>query len=99
MTDTDERPVAIHDVQLVPAEFIPIAKGDKHVLFVEEGKDWRKHDLVLVREFDSDAGELTGRHRVARVTWLDKSAGRMKRALAAGMMACSVRTFREPRSI
>jgi hypothetical protein len=89
----------VHDVRLVQSEFAPLAKGDKHVLFVEEAKDWRKYDLVLVREYDSDVDELTGKHRLGRVTWIDKSAGRMKRHLANGVMAASVRIFREPRSI
>lgn len=98
----EKRHVAVHEHSLVTAEFAPLAKGAKHTLYVKEDQDWRKHDLVLVREFDPEGPEgagPTGKHRLARVTWIDKSQGRARAYLQAGVMAASVRIFREPRSI
>ena len=98
----EPRQVMCHEHTLTIAEFAPFAKGSKHTLYVKEDQDWRKHDLVLVREFDPEGTEgpgPTGKHRVARITWIERSQGRMRSFLQSGVMAVSIRIFREPRSI
>lgn len=86
----EARIAQVHEVRCSPAEYAALATGKKHVVMRPEKDGYQLHDLIVAREFDTDASELTGRHRVARITWIDR--------LGEGALALSVRIFREPRS-
>lgn len=90
----------VHEIELPATQFEPIHRGKKHVLHVRQvAHPYQLHDVLLLREYDSDAGERTGRHRLARVTHIDKGGPESGKLLANGVVALSLLTFREPRGI
>lgn len=90
----------LHELQLTSAQYTPLAKGLKHALTLKplEGQVYELHDLMLLREYDDEQQELTGRHRVARITWVDRGGAGEDKLLAIGVLVLSLRIFREPRS-
>lgn len=90
----------VHEMKLSPFRFIPMAKGENHVLLVNGDEAYEVGDPVVLLEYDPDTKELTGRNRLGRVTFLHSSLDVWNnKLLAPGTTALSVRVFREPRSI
>lgn len=91
-----------HELRLSPVRFVPIAKGENHVLLVNDAQaeSYEKGDPIVLIEHDPEEKTDTGRNRIGRVTYVHRSLDDWnKRFLAPGASALSVRIFREPRSI
>lgn len=91
----------IHELQLTPNQYTPLAQGKKHALTLRPlaGAGYELHDLLVLREYDDEVEELTGRHRVARITWVDRGGAGEDALLQPEVRVLSLRIFREPRSI
>lgn len=94
--NTKPRPY-VHDLKCEPASFEALRRGQKHVELRKDDRGYEVNDRLTLREWD---GQYTGRLIMAKVTHIiradDILHGDM---LAAGVVALSVRIYREPRSI
>ena len=91
-----QRPL-VHELKCAPPGFVEVAKGRKHVELRVDDRDYQVRDLLLLREYED--GEYTGRHCLARVTHLIRHGDPFGELLAPGVVAMSIRPYREPRSI
>ncbi|HZS02224.1 MAG TPA: DUF3850 domain-containing protein [Chloroflexota bacterium] len=89
----------VHELKTEREPFEAVRRGRKHVELRRDDRDYQAGDLLVLREWDGELGKYTGRHCLARVTHLVRAGDGDFGTLAAGVVAMSLRVFREPRSI
>jgi len=89
----------VHELKTHRELFEAIRRGQKHVELRKDDRDYQARDLLVLREWDPELGQYTGRHCVARVTHVIRAGDGDFGTLAPGVVAMSLRVFREPRSI
>jgi hypothetical protein len=60
----------VHDLKVWPEYFRDIITGRKHTEFRQHDRDFQVGDVLLLREWDPDKKEYTGRELRRRVAFL-----------------------------
>jgi len=69
--DTDGRQGVVHDVKCWPHLFTAIARGEKrHDLRRSSDRNYAVGDRLLLREYDNDIKEYTGRTLIVTITYV-----------------------------
>jgi len=90
----------VHELKSWPKSFAPLNAGQRHVELRRDDRLFEAGDIIIWREWDPEIEQETGRHRVGRVTFVERCQDVIgKQALRPGWVALSVRIYREPRSI
>ena len=87
----------VHDLKCWPESFDALRRGAKTVELRRNDRDYAERDVLLLREYDPEVDEYTGRHLLARVRHIVRDFDGPW--LMEGYVALSLYRFREPRSI
>ena len=64
-----------HELKIWPAYFEPVLKGDKTFEYRVNDRNYQLHDTLLLREYDPEKKEYSGREIEVTITYILYVAG------------------------
>lgn len=74
--EREKNQVLIHEINLCPKPYDDIRNGAKRFIVRHDGRDYAARDMLILREYDDEQSEHTGRKAYGMVTFVEELQGK-----------------------